>query len=268
MSLVESIILALIQGFTEFLPISSSAHLILPSQLLGWADQGLAFDVAVHVGTLLAVVIYYRRDVGELSVHWLGSLRGRHNAHSRLAWLLIWATVPAGLAGLLGSGIVENYGRSAAVIASSTIAFGLLLWYADVRASERAGIHALTMQQALLIGVAQAIALIPGTSRSGITMTAGLLLGLTRVDAARFSFLLSIPIIIMAGGYNGMKLVQQAEQVAWLPILVGVVVSFLAAYLCIYYFLKIISRMGMLPFVIYRLALGVLLLALLAYGII
>lgn len=268
MSLFESIVLALIQGFTEFLPISSSAHLILPSQLLGWQDQGLAFDVAVHVGTLLAVVMYYRRDVGELLVNWLGSLRGRHNAYSRLAWLLIWATIPAGLAGLLGSGLVENYGRSAAVIATTTIIFGVLLWYADVRASERAGIHALSVKQALLIGIAQAVALIPGTSRSGITMTAGLLLGLTRMDAARFSFLLSIPIIIMAGGYNGMKLLQQAEPVAWSMILVGVLVSFVAAYICIFYFLKIIARMGMLPFVIYRLVLGATLITLLAYGLI
>lgn len=268
MSLFESIVLALIQGFTEFLPISSSAHLILPSQLLGWPDQGLAFDVAVHVGTLLAVVWYYRRDVGELLVHWLGSLRGRHNAYSRLAWLIIWATLPAGLAGLFGSGLVETYGRSAAVIATTTILFGLVLWYADVRASERAGIHALTVKQAVLIGIAQAIALIPGTSRSGITMTAGLLLGLTRVDAARFSFLLSIPIIIMAGGYNGLKLVQQTTPVAWDLILTGVIVSFLAAYVCIYVFLKIISRMGMLPFVLYRLALGALLIGLLVTGLI
>ncbi|CAI8155465.1 undecaprenyl-diphosphate phosphatase [Pseudidiomarina mangrovi] len=268
MSLFETIVLALIQGLTEFLPISSSAHLILPSQLLGWADQGLAFDVAVHVGTLLAVMMYYRRDIGELLVGWVGSFRGQHNAYSRLAWLLIWATIPAGLAGLLGSGLVENYGRSAAVIATTTISFGLLLWYADARASERSGIHALTVKQALLIGIAQAVALIPGTSRSGITMTAGLLLGLTRVDAARFSFLLSIPVIIMAGGYNGVKLVLQAEPVSWQPILVGVLVSFVAAYVCIFYFLKIIARMGMLPFVIYRLLLGAGLFALLAYGLI
>jgi undecaprenyl-diphosphatase len=142
------------------------------------------------------------------------------------------------------------------------------LWYADARASERSGIHALTLKQALLIGAAQALALIPGTSRSGITMTAGLLLGLTRVDAARFSFLLSIPIIMMAGGYNAMKLIEHAEPVVWQPLLLGILVSFIAAYLCIVYFMKIISRMGMLPFVIYRLALGTLLLVLLGYGLI
>ncbi|WP_417659532.1 undecaprenyl-diphosphate phosphatase [Pseudidiomarina sp.] len=256
MSTLEAIILALIQGFTEFLPISSSAHLILPSQLFGWEDQGLAFDVAVHVGTLLAVVLYFRNEVGELLVNWVASLRGRHNAHSRLAWLIIWGTIPAGLAGLLGSDLVENFGRSALVIATSTVVFGLLLWFADARASQQQQLEQLTFKQVMIIGAMQALALIPGTSRSGITMTAGMLLGLTKTDAARFSFLLSIPIIIMAGGYQGLKLVQQAEPVAWSPVIIGVLTSFVAAYVCIHVFLQVISRMGMLPFVIYRLALG------------
>ncbi|CUA84346.1 undecaprenyl-diphosphate phosphatase [Pseudidiomarina woesei] len=259
MNTIESIILALIQGFTEFLPISSSAHLILPSQLLGWEDQGLAFDVAVHVGTLLAVMLYFRQEVGQLTVNWFASLRGKHNAHSRLAWLIIWATIPAGLAGLFGSDLVENAARSALVIATTTVVFGLLLWFADARASQRQGIEQLTLRQAIFVGIAQALALIPGTSRSGITMTAGMMLGLTKTDAARFSFLLSIPIIIMAGGYQGLKLVQTPEPVAWLPVLVGMVTSFVAAYVCIHVFLQVISRMGMLPFVIYRLALGALL---------
>ncbi|PTB85154.1 undecaprenyl-diphosphatase [Pseudidiomarina aestuarii] len=260
MSIVEAIWLALIQGITEFLPISSSAHLILPSQILGWADQGLAFDVAVHVGTLLAVVMYYRQDVGQLAVGWVGSLTGRHSEFGRLAWLIVLATIPAGLAGLFGSDLVENYGRSALIIAITTIGFGLVLWYADARASEKSGIESLTIRQALLVGVAQAIALIPGTSRSGITMTAGLLLGLKRLDAARFSFLLSIPVIVMAGGYQAVKLIQLGDSVNWTVIAVGVGVSFLAAFTCIHLFLKVIERMGMLPFVIYRLVLGVFLL--------
>ncbi|MBY6064658.1 undecaprenyl-diphosphate phosphatase [Pseudidiomarina sediminum] len=260
MSTVEAIILALIQGLTEFLPISSSAHLILPSQLLGWQDQGLAFDVAVHVGTLAAVVFYYRQQVAELLVSWLGSFKGQHNPASRLAWFIIWATVPAGLAGLFGNDLLENYGRSALVIATTTLIFGGLLWYADKRASETASIEALSLRQVMLIGIAQAVALIPGTSRSGITITAGLLLGLKRTDAARFSFLLSIPVITLAGGYKGLQLSQQAEAVAWAPVLTGMVVSFVAAYLCIKVFLQVIERMGMLPFVLYRLLLGVVLL--------
>ena len=262
MSTLEAIILALIQGFTEFLPISSSAHLILPSQLFGWEDQGLAFDVAVHVGTLVAVVLYFRKEVGELLVNWVASLRGHHNAHSRLAWLIIWGTIPARLAGLLGGDLIENFGRSALVIATSTVVFGLLLWFADARATQTQQLEQLSLKQVLVIGAAQALALIPGTSRSGITMTAGMMLGLTKTDAARFSFLLSIPIIVMAGGYQGLKLVQQPEAVAWLPVLLGMVTSFVAAYICIHVFLQVISRMGMLPFVIYRLALGALLFAL------
>ncbi|RUO78978.1 undecaprenyl-diphosphate phosphatase [Pseudidiomarina taiwanensis] len=259
MSTVEAIWLALIQGITEFLPISSSAHLILPSQLLGWNDQGLAFDVAVHVGTLLAVVTYYRREVLGLVKGWFGSFTGNYNADGRLAWFIIAATIPAGLAGLFGNDLIENYARSALVIATTTILFGLLLWYADGRAAEHSNLAKLSFKQALLIGVAQALALIPGTSRSGITITAGLLLGLTRTDAARFSFLLSIPVIAMAGLYHGVNLVEQGEAVQWQPVWIGVVVSFVAAYLCIHLFLTVIERMGMLPFVLYRLALGALL---------
>lgn len=261
MSIVEAIWLALIQGITEFLPISSSAHLILPSQVLGWNDQGLAFDVAVHVGTLLAVVTYYRRDVAALIVSWVQSFRGQHSEFSRLAWFIIWATIPAGLAGLLGNDLIENFARSALVIATTTVVFGALLWYADIKASERAGIHQITLSQALAIGAAQALALIPGTSRSGITITAGLLLGLKRNDAARFSFLLSIPVIMMAGLYQTTKLIEQPEPVQWLPVGIGVGLSFVAAYLCIHFFLQVIERMGMLPFVLYRLALGILLFA-------
>ncbi|KFZ28935.1 UDP pyrophosphate phosphatase [Pseudidiomarina atlantica] len=260
MSTFEAIILALIQGLTEFLPISSSAHLILPSQLLGWQDQGLAFDVAVHVGTLAAVMFYYRKEVGELLVGWFASFCGRHSAAGRMAWFLVWATVPAGLAGLFGNDIIENYGRSALVIASTTILFGVLLWFADSRASERSSLDKLTLRQALLIGIAQAVALIPGTSRSGITMTAGLLLGLTRSDAARFSFLLSIPVILLAGGYKGLQLVQQTAPVAWDLVAIGTLVAFVSAYVCIKLFLQVIEKMGMLPFVIYRLLLGVVLL--------
>lgn len=258
MSVIDAIYLAIIQGLTEFLPISSSAHLILPSHVLGWQDQGLAFDVAVHLGTLIAVVSYFRQQVWALLSGWFASLGGRHSVASRQAWLIIWATIPAGLAGLLGSDLVEHWARSIAVIATTTIVFGLLLWWADRRASNQGlQMTELSLAQALFIGVAQAIALIPGTSRSGITMTAGLMLGMAREQAAKFSFLLSIPIIVMAGGYQGLKLAQQPQTVEWLPLLTGVVVSAISAYLCIHFFLRIIERMGMLPFVIYRLLLGI-----------
>lgn len=259
MNTLEVIALALIQGFTEFLPISSSAHLVLPSQVWGWSDQGLAFDVAVHVGSLLAVVGYFRNEVAELLFAWVGSLSGKgHNAHSRLAWLIILATIPAGLAGVLLGGVIETLvrGNAAMVIATTTVVFGLLLWWADKKASEVQVMQKMSVRHALAIGCAQAVALLPGTSRSGITMTTALMLGFNRQDAARFSFLLSIPVIAMAGSYQMLKLASDTAPVDWSGIMLGTVLAFISAYVCIHFFLKVISRMGMTPFVIYRLLLG------------
>lgn len=258
MSLFEIIILAIIQGITEFLPISSSAHLILPSAILGWQDQGIAFDVAVHVGTLLAVIIYFRQDIGRLIVGWVQSLGGQHSTESKLAWWVILATIPAGLAGLVAAkaDLVETLLRSPWVIACTTIVFGLALWWADATAKQQQAMEKLSWKQALFIGAAQALAIIPGTSRSGITMTAAMLIGLDKVSAARFSFLLSIPIIVLTGGYQGSKLLAEPQQYDVVGILAGTGLAFISALICIHFFLKIISRMGMLPFVIYRLALG------------
>jgi len=256
MSTLEIFILSLIQGFTEFLPISSSAHLILPSQILGWNDQGLAFDVAVHLGTLLAVVIYFRKEVLSLLGAWGGSLTGKHSVESRLAWWIIVGTIPAGLFGLFAKDLIELYLRSAWVIAGTTIFFGLVLWWADAKAKQVKDEYELTLSNAIFIGLAQAMALIPGTSRSGVTMTAGLMLGLTRESAARFSFLLSIPIIIMSGGYTALGFLEDGIVVNWSELAYGAVLSFISAYVCITFFLNVISKMGMLPFVIYRLLLG------------
>ncbi len=261
MSDLHVLVLALIQGFTEFLPVSSSAHLILPSKLLGWPDQGLAFDVAVHLGTLAAVLLYFRRDLQTLTSAFIDSLHTkRMNESGRLAWCLLLATVPAALAGLLFNQLLSFYLRSSLVIAFTTISFGLLMWVADRYGDKREELHSLTLNQALLIGLAQALALIPGTSRSGITMTAGLLLGLKPQAAARFSFLLSIPIILMAGGYEGMKLLNSAAVVEWRQVILGMGISFLSALLVIHLFLKLLAHVGLWPFVLYRLALGMALL--------
>lgn len=268
MSTVEIIILALLQGLTEFLPISSSAHLILPSQILGWSDQGLAFDVAVHVGTLLAVILYFRKEVGAMTVAWLGTIhigpaKNEQNSDSlfngKLAWWILFATIPAGLFGLLGKDFIEEHLRSALVIAATTLLFGFLLGFADVKAGNRRQhkpLENLGIKGAMLIGLAQAIALIPGTSRSGITMTIGLLLGLSRDNAARFSFLLSIPAIAMAGSYLTLKLVLSADTVDWYAMVLGSILAFISAYACIHYFLILLNKLGMMPFVIYRLVLG------------
>ncbi|GAA5139902.1 undecaprenyl-diphosphate phosphatase [Thalassotalea piscium] len=261
MSTLEIIILSLIQGLTEFLPISSSAHLILPSAVLGWQDQGLAFDVAVHVGTLLAVVLYFRKEVGCMAVAWFGTLgvgpnKGTNSFDGRLAWWILLATIPAGLFGLLGKDIIEEHLRSALVIAATTLIFGALLGFADLKAKQNVNIEALGLKGAMIIGLAQAIALIPGTSRSGITMTFGLMLGLSRENAARFSFLLSIPAIAMAGSYLSVKLITSTDTVDWQAMGIGSVLAFISAYACIHYFLILVNKLGMMPFVIYRLLLG------------
>lgn len=260
MDLLQALYLALIQGLTEFLPVSSSAHLILLPSLLGDEDQGLAFDVAVHVGTLVAVVWYFRRDLKTIIRDWLLSLQQRQRVgESTLGWAVLLGTIPVGLAGLLFKGYIETELRSVVVIAWASILFGILLLIADRRPGERSE-HSLGWKDVLVIGVAQALALIPGTSRSGVTMTAGLLMGLSRTASARFSFLLSIPVIVLAGGLNAVELVQARIAPDWGLIAVGVAVSALSAYLCIRLFLSLLERTGMLPFVLYRVALGTLLL--------
>ncbi len=257
---LHAIYLALLQGFTEFLPISSSGHLILLPKLLGWQDQGLAFDIAVHFGSLLAVITYFRKDLKVIIVDWVHSIRERRSVgQSRLGWAVLWGTVPVGLAGLLLHDWTESSLRSNLVIAATTIGFGLLLWLADKRGERERDEHSLRWTDVLIIGVAQAIALIPGTSRSGITITAGLLLGLTRKGAARFSFLLSIPTIILAAGYQSLKVIQTSAPVDIGFVATGVLASAITAYACIYLFLALIERIGMLPFVVYRLLLGLVL---------
>lgn len=264
MELWHIIALAVVQGLTEFLPISSSAHLILPSQVLGWPDQGLAFDVAVHVGTLTAVMWYFRREVYRLTLAWCSdTVRGRVGDDSGLAWAVIAGTIPAGLAGLLLNDFIETELRSGLVIAASTIGFGLVLWWSDAVGRQTRDLPALTMKDAIVVGLAQALALIPGTSRSGITITAALFLGLKREAAARFSFLLSIPLILAAGLLKTLELTEQGGATDWTAILLGTLVSFISAVVCIHLFLKFLERLGMMPFVIYRLLLGALLLIML-----
>ena len=261
MGYLQGFLLALIQGLTEFLPISSSAHLILVPRLGGWPDQGLAFDVSVHVGTLVAVAAYFRNELIVIIRAWVNSVvRHEHTSESRLGWAVLLGTVPVGLCGLLFHDAVESELRKPLVIAATTILFALLLWLADWKGRRNRNEYTLRWTDVAIIGLAQAVAIIPGTSRSGITITAGLILGLERTAAARFSFLLSIPVIALAGGYETYKLLHANVQVNWDILLIGGIVSGLSAYACIHVFLSLLDRIGMLPFVIYRLLLGVLLL--------
>jgi undecaprenyl-diphosphatase len=260
--IIQVIVLALVQGLTEFLPISSSAHLILVPVLTTWQDQGLAFDVAVHAGTLTAVVMYFRHEIARMMVQWFGSLGGQHTPDSRLAWAVLLGTIPVGIAGLLFKDVISEHLRSPLVIAATTILFGLLLWVADKKQHTPKDEYSIGWQYALLIGLAQAIALIPGTSRSGITITAALLLGLNRKASARFSFLLSIPVIVLAGGLETIEYLSVASITDATDLLIGAAVSAVSAYLCIHYFLKLLDSISMMPFVIYRLVLGMFLLIL------
>jgi undecaprenyl-diphosphatase len=256
MDFIHILALAILQGLTEFLPISSSAHLILLPSFMDWDDQGLAFDVAVHVGTLTAVVAYFRHDLVVILRDWVASLAARRTVgDSRLAWAVGIGTIPVGLAGLLFGDFIESELRSTLVIAITTGVFGVLLGWADVKGTRQRSEHTLTWRDIVIIGCAQAVALIPGTSRSGITMTAGLLLGLTREAAARFSFLLSIPVIVLAGGLKTIELAQSSQAVDWGTLVLGAVISGISAYVCIHFFLKLLERIGMMPFVIYRLLL-------------
>lgn len=221
MTLTQIFVLAFLQGITEFLPVSSSAHLIFPSQILGWPDQGLAFDVAVHIGTLLAVIIYYFADLVKITFAVLRSLVERKNTpESRIGWFIVIATIPAGLCGFIFESHISSVARSIHIIAYTTIGFGLLLglasyvnrkfcWNNVVNMDERSdSLRKMTLTQTIIIGLVQALALIPGTSRSGVTLTAGLFLGMRPEAAARFSFLLSIPIILASGLLEGIKIVQ------------------------------------------------------------
>jgi len=263
MDIFQAIALAILQGLTEFLPISSSAHLILLPVLVGWEDQGLAFDVAVHVGTLTAVVIFYRKILRKILKAWGGSVVGKgFSDDAKLAWYVGFGTIPVGLVGLALTDEMQAALRSPLVIAAATIIFALLLWWAEKRAHEQR--HKVTLGDAIMVGLLQALALIPGTSRSGITITAGLLLGLKREQAAMFSFLLSIPVIALAGSLKVLELYQSDIVVMWDFMLIGALISAVVAYLSIAWFLKLLNKIGMFPFVIYRLLLGVVLIGVFA----
>ena len=280
---IQIAVLALIQGLTEFLPVSSSGHLLLPSMLLGWPDQGLAFDVAFHGGTLIAVIGYFRRDLRQIVGDGLRPIIGdaarliagngtppgppdsTAQGNGRMLWLLLVATVPVGLAGLLLRDFVEIHARSVTVVAAASIAFGVLLGGADIASRRNRGFDAIGWRAALLIGLAQMLALIPGASRSGVTMTAALLLGFDRESAARFSFLLAIPVMLASGALEAIGLIAEPPPPRQLLLLAfGTALSALVAWLSIDWFLRWISRLSFQPFVAYRIALGLAMLLFLA----
>ena len=265
MGVLHAFLLAIIQGLTEFLPISSSAHLVLLPIFMQWQDQGLVIDIAAHFGSLIAVLFYFRKDALNLLNAWFGSFNNKEKTikqqqSSRKAWLLFYASLPILIIALLVQAYVMQYVRNAIVIGITSIVFALLLWWADSRGKQNRDMNGLSFFHAITIGFAQAFALIPGASRSGVTMTAGMWMGLTRVEAARFSFLLAIPAILAATSFGVYRVINQNALVEWGLGLIVVLVSAITAWLCIHWFIKFVSRIGMLPFVIYRIVLGIVLL--------
>jgi len=257
MGLTQVIVLAVLQGITEFLPISSSGHLILVPGIFGWSDQGLVFDVAVHFGSLIAVCIYFRRDIYDLFNGAIKIIRGDYRtSDSRLLLSLIIATIPAGLVGItFASWIGENM-RIMSVVVFTLAVYGFLMGIVDRYSSSEREFENITIKDAFLIGIAQALALIPGTSRSGITITAGRMLGIKRQDAAKFSFLLSVPIIVMATLLEIFVLFLENVWINWIQLLLGVGISAVVAYLTIGFFMRVVGSVGLLPFAIYRLVLA------------
>lgn len=271
MSLFQAIILAIVQGLTEFLPISSTAHLVLFPWLLHWPDPGQEFDVALHAGTLLAVLTFFIRDWMELTIAGLGfNYRGRGEnsvQHNRkLFWYLVAATIPGGIAGFLFEHKIEQHLRQPVYIAGAMIGIGLLMWYAEYVGRLDRGMDRLGFGDAMVIGTAQALALFPGVSRSGITITEGLFRGLTREASARFSFLLSAPLIAGAAAHDLPKLIKlhHAGQLD-LPLstlLISVAVSAIVGYLVIAFFLQYLRTRTLKIFVYYRIVFGIVILGL------
>lgn len=271
MDLVQALILGILQGLTEFLPISSSAHLIIVPALLGWRTPGLAFDLALHLGTLVAVISYFWRDLLGMALalpRGLASGRPLADPDSRLALLLMAGGVPAGITGLLFESVIQDVFHTEAglrqglmVIAIAMIALALLLWMAERRADHRREIKDVTLWDALFVGVAQALALAPGVSRSGATMTAGLFAGLSRPAAARFSFLLGTPIILAAGLKETATILRDGLPGGeGLPFLIGFLASAIVGYLCITVLLRFLQTRTMAIFIVYRIVFGVSLL--------
>ena len=257
MDALHAFLLAVIQGLTEFLPISSSAHLVLLPIIMQWQDQGLVIDIAAHLGSLLAVIFYFRHDLSKLMNDWIESFgTGVKTDESKLAWLVLWASLPILIVALFVQAYLLHYLRDAIVIGIASIIFAVLLWLADKQGSQTRTHKELSLKDAILIGIAQAFALIPGASRSGVTMTAGMWLGLTRVEAARFSFLLAIPTILAATLYGSYKATHHEFIIHWPLTFAVIACSAIVAFLCIDWFIKVVTKIGMLPFVVYRILLG------------
>jgi undecaprenyl-diphosphatase len=268
----EAIVLGLVQGLTEFLPISSSAHLRIVGSLAGWDDPGAAFTAITQIGTELAVLVYFRHDIWRIITAWVGSLAGRRRGDpdARMGWLIIVGSIPIVVLGLLLQDRIETTFRDLRIVAIALVAFSLILYWADVVGRKKLELDDLTFRDGVIYGFAQALALIPGVSRSGGTITAGLFLGYSRSAAARYSFLLAIPAVLGSGFFQAYEALTgkiEGPPVAWGPTILATVLAFGVGLSVIAWLLRYLNRGSFTPFVVYRVALGLLVLALVVAGV-
>ena len=270
MNLLQSIVLGIVQGLTEFLPISSSAHLRIVPAMLGWEDPGAAFTAVCQLGTEAAVLIYFRRDLWAIASKWLTGPRRIEDPDVRLGWFLIVATIPIGIIGFIFRDDIETGARNLWLIGTVLIVFALVLGYADRVGRHEREISDLSLRDGFLIGLAQSLSLIPGVSRSGATMSAGLLLGMERPAAARFSFLLAVPAVVASGLFE-LKDVIAGDEHSTTPVgnvVVATLVAFIVGYAAIAWLLRYLAHHSVNLFVVYRVFLGSTVLILVATGLI
>ena len=269
MTWFEAIVLGIVQGLTEFLPISSSAHLLILSQLFGWDDPGAAFTAVTQIGTELAVIIYFRKEIGEIISAWFRSLYqadARHEPAARMGWLVIIGTLPVAILGFLFKDQIETIARNLWLTASMLIIFGVILGVADALGERVKDERDLTVKDGILYGLAQSLALIPGVSRSGATISAGLFMGYTRGAAARYAFLLAVPAVLASGLFEARKIGDDTT-VAWGPTIVSTVIAFAIGFAVIAWLMRWLTTRTYKPFVIYRIVLGLLVMLLLSTGV-
>jgi undecaprenyl-diphosphatase len=268
MSWFEAIILGIVQGLTEFLPISSSAHLLILSQLFGWSDPGAAFTAVTQIGTEMAVIIYFWREIKEIVTAWARSITNadlRHEPAARMGWLVLIGTLPIAILGVLFKDQIETLARNLWITATMLIVFGVILGVADALGARTKDEHDITVRDGIFFGLAQSLALIPGVSRSGATISAGLGMGYTRGAAARYAFLLAVPAVLASGLFEARKI--GSETVAWGPTLLATVIAFAVGFAVIAWLMKWLMTKTYKPFVLYRIALGLIVYVLLAFGV-
>jgi undecaprenyl-diphosphatase len=270
MDAFQAIVLGIVQGFTEFLPISSTAHLRIVPAIAGWEDPGAAFTAVTQLGTMAAVLIYFRHDLRDIARAWARSLtrpEERHTLDARMGWYILIGTVPIGVFGLAFNHAIETNARNLTLIGCMLVALGLFLFTSERAGSHERGIDSLRLSDGVIIGLAQAAALVPGVSRSGATLTAGMFLGFDRAAAARYSFLLSVPAVVLAGLFELKDIGGEGSAPVGATI-IATVLALITGYAAIAFLLRFLAHHTVAVFVAYRLLLGTLVLALVAAGVI